>query len=104
MGSPEADLNRRGPEVSPEEQKQRTNSLVKDILQHHYKYDPFLCNLLNQASVKITENTTNETLELELEGTNHSVSSDQPITIRIEGAHELIMALKDIVITSCLSP
>ena len=56
----------------------------------------FLCNLLNQASVKITENTTNDTLELELEGTDHSVSSNQPITIRIEGAHELIMALKEI--------
>ena len=92
----QVDLNRRGPEVNLEEQEQQTNSLVKDILQHHYKYDPFLCNLLNQASVKITENTTNETLELELEGTNHSVSSDQPITIRIEGAHELIMALKEI--------
>ena len=69
---------------------------MKDILCHHYKDDPFLCNLLNQASVKITENTTNDTLELELEGTDHSVSSNQPITIRIEGAHELIMALRDI--------
>ena len=72
------------------------NSLVKDILCHHYKDDPFLCNLLNQASVKITENTTNDTLELELEGTDHSVSSNQPITIRIEQANELIMALKEI--------
>ena len=72
------------------------NSLVKDILCQHYKDDPFLCNLLNQASVKITENTTNETLELKLEGTNHSVSPTQPITIRIEQASELIMALKEI--------
>ena len=55
-----------------------------------------MCNLLNQASVKITENTTNETLELELKGTNRSVSSDQPLTIRLEGAHEPIMALKEI--------
>ena len=69
---------------------------MKDILRHNYKDDPFLCNLLNQASVKITENTTNDTLELELEGTDRSVSSNQPITIRFEGAHELIMALRDI--------
>ena len=48
------------------------------------------------ASVKITENTTNDTLELELEGTEHSVSSNQLITFRIEGAHELIMTLKEI--------
>ena len=72
------------------------NSLVKDILCHHYKDDPFLCNLLNQASVKITENTTNETLEPKLEGTNHSVSPTQPILIQIEQANELIMALKEI--------
>ena len=77
----------REPEANRQEQAQRVNSLVKDILRHHYKDDPFLCNLLNQASVKITENTTNKTLELELEGTNYSVSSDQPITIRIEGAN-----------------
>ena len=55
-----------------------------------------MCNLLTTASVQITENTTNDTLELELEGTEHSVSSNQPITLRIEGAHELIMALKEI--------
>ena len=84
------------PEVNSEEQSQRVNSLVKDILHHHYKDHPILYNLLNQASVRITENTTNETLELELEGTSHSVSSNQPITIRIEDAHELIMALQDI--------
>ena len=69
---------------------------MKDVLHHHYKDDPFLCNLLNQVIVKITENTTNEMLELELEGTNQSVSSNQPITIRMDGAAELIMALKDI--------
>ena len=46
--------------------------------------------------MKITENTTNETLELEVGGTHHSVSSDQPITIQIEQANELIMALKEI--------
>ena len=46
--------------------------------------------------MKITENTTNETLELKLEGTNHSVSPTQPITIRIEQASELIMDLKEI--------
>ena len=69
---------------------------MKDILRHHYKDDPFLCNLLDQASVKIMENTTNETLELELGGTHHSVSSDQPITIRIEQANERIMVLKEI--------
>ena len=46
--------------------------------------------------MKITENTTNETLELELGGTHHSVSSDQPITIQNEQANELIMALKEI--------
>ena len=80
----EPDLSKEEPEVDPEEQAQHMSSLVKDILRHHYKDDPFLCNLLNQASVKITENTTNETLELELEGTNHSVSPTQPITIRIE--------------------
>ena len=56
---------------------------------------PF-CVILTKASVKITENTTNDTLELELEGTEHSVSSNQPITFRIKGAHELIMALKEI--------
>ena len=89
------DPTRTKPEVKPEEQSQQVNSLVKDILHHHYKDDPFPCNLLNQASVKITENTTNDTLELELEGTDHSVSSNEPITIRIEGAHELIMALRD---------
>ena len=55
-----------------------------------------MCNLLTKASVKITENTTNDTLELELEGTEHSVSSNQPITFQIKGAHELIMALKEI--------
>ena len=90
------DLDQRGPEANPEEQAQQTNLLVKDILRHHYKDDPFLCNLLTTASVKITENTTNNTLELELEGTEHSVSPNQPITFRIEGAHELIMALKEI--------
>ena len=90
------DLNQRGLEVNQEEQVQQTNSLLKDILHHHYKDDPFMCNLLTKASVKLTENTTNETLELELEGTDYSVSSNQPITIRIEGAHELIMALKEI--------
>ena len=55
-----------------------------------------MCNLLNQASVKITENTTNDTLELELEGTDQAVSPQQPITIRIEQASELIAALKGI--------
>ena len=75
------DLSKGEPEPNPEQQEQDVNLLAKDILCHHYKDDPFLCNLLNQASVKITENTTNETLELELGGTHHSVSSDQPITI-----------------------
>ena len=75
------DLSKEVPEPNSEQQAQNVNSLVKDILHHHYKDDPFLCNLLHQASVKIMENTTNETLELELEGTNHSVSSDQPITV-----------------------
>ena len=84
------------PEVNPEEQTQEVHLMVKGVPQHHYKDDPFLCNLLNQASVKITENTTNEALELESEGTNHSVSSDQPITIRIDGANELFKALKDV--------
>ena len=69
---------------------------MKDVQCYHYKDDPFLCNLWNQARVKINENTTNETLELELEGTNQSVSSNQPIIIRIEGSDEFIMALKDI--------
>ena len=77
----EPDLSKEEPEADPEEQAQHMNSLVKDILRHHYKDDPFPCNLLNQASVKITENTTNEMLELKLEGTNHSVSPTQPITI-----------------------
>ena len=58
------DPTRTEPGVNPEEQSRQVNSLVKDILHHHYKDDPFLCNLLNQASVKITENTTNDTLEL----------------------------------------
>ena len=57
--STKPDLTRTEPETNPEEQAQSMNSLGNDILCHHYKDDPFLCNLLNQASVKITENTTN---------------------------------------------
>ena len=48
--SPE-DLDQQGPEANPKEQAQQTNFVVKDILHHHYKDDPFLGNLLNQASV-----------------------------------------------------
>ena len=58
------DLLKEEPEPNPEQQAQNVNSLVKDIFCHHYKDDPFLCNLLNQASVKIMENTTNKALEL----------------------------------------
>ena len=91
------DLSNVEPEVDPEEQVQEAHLSMKDIFHHHYKDDPFCAiRLLNLATVKITENTTNETLELELEGTYQSVSSNQPIIFRIEGADELISVSKDI--------
>ena len=36
-----SDPTRTKPEVNPEKQSQQVNSLVKDILRHHYKDDPF---------------------------------------------------------------
>ena len=40
-GPTQADISKREPEANPEEQTQEVNSLVKDILSHHYKDDPF---------------------------------------------------------------
>ena len=38
----EADRSKEEPDVNPEQQEQNVNSLVKDILRHHYKDDPFM--------------------------------------------------------------
>ena len=43
----EPDLSKEEPEADPEEQAQHMSFLVKDILRHRYKDDPFLCNLLD---------------------------------------------------------